>query len=480
MDLFKWIVTFLPYINLIFALILIFFERRNVSTTLAWLMIFYFVPGFGFILYLTFGQNLSREKIFRLKKHEDKVLKEYLLENEKLIKHNKSFNSDDMKYYEDLMRLNFNNGNSPLTEDNTVEIFADGKSKFDDLLMEIKNAKKFIHIGYYIIKNDDLGKKIINALVEKAKEGVEVRLLYDQLGSRNLRKRHLKPLIDAGGKYAVFFPSLLYIINFRINYRNHRKIVVIDNKIGYVGGFNIGDEYLGKNKRFGYWRDTHIKITGEAIVTLHLRFLLDWRYSSGENDVLIEKYLSSSVSKGDIGMQIVSSGPDTELEQIKYGYVKMVQDAKECILIQTPYLVLDDCIKESLKIAALSGVDVRIMIPNKPDHPFVYWASYHNAGELIRAGAKIYTYEKGFLHAKTVVVDNKICSVGTANMDIRSFRLNFEVNAFIYDKKISMELRDVFFADISDCNELTPEIYKARSNLIKFKESFSRLLSPIL
>lgn len=470
----------LPYINFLFALVLIFFERRNVSSTLAWLMIFYFVPVFGFVLYLTFGQNLSREKIFRLKKDEDKMLKEYLLENKKIIENNRSFSSQDMRYYEDLMKLHYNNGNAPLCEDNTVKIFTDGKEKFHDLLQEIKRAKKFIHIGYYIFKNDELGEEILDALAKKAAEGVEIRLLYDQLGSRSLRKKHLKKLVDAGGKYAVFFPSLLYIINFRINYRNHRKIVVIDNEVGYVGGFNVGNEYLGKDKKFGYWRDTHLKISGSAVVNLQLRFLLDWRYSSWENNVLIPKYLSYTPCTGNVGMQIVSSGPDSQWEQIKYGYIKMVQDAKESILIQTPYLVLDDSIKESLKIAALSGVDVKIMIPNMPDHPFVYWASYYNAGELLNCGAKVYTYENGFLHAKTIVVDNKVSSVGTANMDIRSFRLNFEVNAFIYNKDISTELCDVFHKDLEYCSELTLDKYKSRSLIIKIKESFSRLLSPIL
>lgn len=480
MDFIHWVIKALPYINFFFALILVFFERRNVSSTLAWLMIFYFVPVFGFVLYLTFGQNLSREKIFRLKKHEDKLLKEYLYEKQKLLKNNKSFSSDDMKYYEDLMKLHFTNGNAPLSEDNTVKIFTDGKEKFHDLLQEIKNAEKFIHIGYYIIQNDELGQSILNALVEKAKQGVEVRLLYDQLGSRSLRKRHLRPLVNAGGKYAIFFPSLLYIINYRINYRNHRKIVVIDNKVGYVGGFNVGDEYLGKDKRFGYWRDTHLKLSGESVVNLQLRFLLDWRYSSGEKEIFISKYLSYNHCNGNVGMQIVSSGPDSQWEQIKYGYIKMVQDAKESILIQTPYLVLDDSIKESLKIAALSGVDVRIMLPNKPDHPFVYWASYYNAGELIECGAKVYTYENGFLHAKTIVVDSKVASVGTANMDIRSFKLNFEVNAFIYDRNVSTELKDVFMNDLNHCNELTKDLYHSRGLVIKIKESFSRLMSPIL
>jgi cardiolipin synthase len=270
------------------------------------------------------------------------------------------------------------------------------------------------------------------------------------------------------------------MINIRVNYRNHRKIAVIDGKEAFVGGFNIGDEYLGENKRFGYWRDTHLKIVGSAANSLQQRFLLDWRYASNEKIAFDKKYFPCIYSNGNIGIQIVSSGPDSEWEQIKNGYIKMINSAKKSVYIQTPYFIPDESILEALKIASLSGVDVRIMIPSKPDHLFVYWASLSYVGELLKSGVKSYKYNKGFIHSKAIVVDGKISSVGTANMDVRSFRLNFEVNAFIYDSSVSERLTKIFEEDIKCCTEITQELYGSRSLFIKFKESISRLLSPVL
>jgi Phosphatidylserine/phosphatidylglycerophosphate/cardiolipin synthases and related enzymes len=278
----------------------------------------------------------------------------------------------------------------------------------------------------------------------------------------------------------MFFPLPTSFNNIRVNYRNHRKIAVIDGKEAFLGGLNIGDEYLGENKRFGYWRDTHLKIVGSAINSLQQRFLLDWRYASNEKIPFDKKYFPLLQFQGESGIQIVSSGPDSEWEQIKNGFVKMISSAKKSIYIQTPYFIPDESILESLKIASLSGVDVRIMIPNKPDHLFVYWASLSYIGELLKSGVKSYKYDRGFVHSKTIVVDGKISSVGTANMDVRSFKLNFEVNAFIYDSNISKRLKSIFEEDMVFCTEITHELYYSRSIIIKFKESISRLLSPVL
>ncbi|MFU0824353.1 MAG: Cardiolipin synthase [Clostridium sp.] len=348
------------------------------------------------------------------------------------------------------------------------------------LLNSIEKAQHHIHIIYYVIKNDKIGNKVINALAKKASEGVEVRLLYDAMGCRSLPRHFFNKLKNSGGKVACFFPSLLPLINIRVNYRNHRKIVVVDGREAFVGGFNIGDEYLGKNKRFGYWRDTHIKIIGSAVGSLQQRFLLDWRYASQEKITFDKDYFPQVNSDGKIGIQIVSSGPDSEWEQIKNGYLKMIQSAKKNIYIQTPYFIPDESILEALKIASLSGVDVRIMVPSKPDHPFVYWASLSYIGELLKTGVRSYTYDKGFIHSKVMTVDGNVSSVGTANMDVRSFKLNFEVNAFIYDNNVSKSLEDIFEEDIHDCTEITKNLYAKRSLYIKFKESISRLLSPVL
>ena len=324
---------------------------------------------------------------------------------------------------------------SPYRDDNDIEMYSDGKVFFEELLRSLNEAKKSINIEFYIFRSDDIGKKILNVLQDKIKSGVEVRFLYDAVGSRSLDKEYLKNLISLGGKVGEFFPSWLKIINPNMNFRNHRKIVVIDNKVGFVGGFNVGDEYLGRDKKIGYWRDTHVKIKGTAVKDLNLRFLADWRYATKEDVDLSEvlKVDYEDCKPSNIGVQIVSSGPNySDRYEIKLSYLKMIQKAVRYIYIQSPYLIIDKSIADSLKLAAVSGVDVRIMIPGKGDHPFVYWANLVYAGELLNYGVRVYHYDRNaFLHAKTVVIDDEICSVGTANMDTRSFELNFEVNAFL-------------------------------------------------
>lgn len=468
------------YLNLIFALLIIFFERKNPSATWAWLMVLILIPGVGFILYLLLGQNFSSRKMFNLKTTEDRFHKKLLIQGKQLSNDTLRFKDKNMIDYKDMVYMHLSNSQSIFTQDNNIKIYTNGYGKFSDLLSSIERAKSHIHMVYYIIKNDSLGNRVIDILTKKASEGVDVRLLYDGMGGIRLPKYFFDNLKKAGGKVACFFPSLLPLVNIRVNYRNHRKIAVIDGLEAYVGGFNIGDEYLGKNKKFGYWRDTHIRVNGSAVDSLQQRFLLDWRYASSEKITFDKKYFPFKRTVGNIGMQIVSSGPDSEWEHIKNGYLKMIQSAKKSIYIQTPYFIPDESIFEALKIASLSGVKVKIMIPSKPDHPFVYWASLSYVGDLLKSGAKGYTYKKGFIHSKTIVVDGKVCSVGTANMDVRSFKLNFEVNAFIYDSQVSSNFEKIFDYDINDSIEITKKLYDRRSIIIKFKESISRLLSPVL
>lgn len=275
-----------------------------------------------------------------------------------------------------------------------------------------------------------------------------------------------------------------------MNYRNHRKIVVIDNKVGYVGGFNIGREYISRDPKFGYWRDTHLKLTGGSVLSLQIRFALDWNYAAGENLFKDMRYFETGadlfrldqVDPGihPLGIQIIASGPDAVSRQIRDNYIRLFAKARDHIYIQTPYFVPDDAVLSALQIAARSGVDVRLMIPCKPDHPFVYWATYSYVGDLLSAGARCYTYENGFLHAKGVMTDGRVCSYGTANMDIRSFELNFEVNAVIYDEETTKELENIFIEDLKLCKEITREGYASRDLWIRVKEQCSRLLSPLL
>lgn len=470
----------ISFINIPLALAIIFLERKNVSATWAWLMVLALIPGLGFVLYLLLGQNLSKQRMFDLKAEEDRFHKDLFLQGKQLSENHMNFYDKNITNYKDMIYMHLNNSQAVFTQDNNVEVYTDGNDLFDELLNSISNAKDHIHMVYYIINNDELGNKIKNALIQKASEGVEVRFLYDEMGCRSLPRSFFNKLKDVGGEVAIFFPSIIPHVNIRMNFRNHRKIAVIDGKEAFIGGFNIGDEYLGKNKKFGYWRDTHLKITGTAIDSLQQRFLLDWRHASNKKITFDKKYFPSKPHNKGMGVQIVSSGPDSEWEQIKNGYLKMIQSAKKNIYINSPYLIPDESIKEALKIASLSGVDVKIMIPNKPDHPFVYWASLSYVGELLKAGVKCYTYNKGFLHSKLVVIDGTVASVGTANMDVRSFKLNFEVNAFLYDSNIAKKLEDIFHDDILESTEITEEYYESRSLIIKFKESISRLLSPVL
>lgn len=463
-------------INIILAGIIIFFERQNASTTWAWLMVLVLIPLLGFILYLIFNKNFSRKHMFYWADQDKVGIKTQVSEQINTIKNETyQFYNPISELYKDHIFMHLEKNGAILTENNHVDIYTDGQEKFDALFKDIHQAKDHIHIQYYIIHDDGLGTELVDALTEKAKQGVQVRVLYDHMGSRGISKNFYNGLIAAGGLVEVFFP------HFNYNYRNHRKLAIIDGSIGYIGGFNVGDEYLGLDEKFGYWRDTHLRTKGNGVHALQTRFILDWNQASKEKNFTYEaRFFPEFPQVGHVGMQVVSSGPDAEWQHIKNGYVKMIVTAKKYIYLQTPYFIPDDTLLDTLKIAALSGVDVRIMIPDKPDHMFVYWATLSNMGELLRAGAKVYIYENGFIHAKTLIADDAIASVGTANFDSRSFSLNFEVNAFIYDEQKTQELRTTFEKDIQVSKELTLEDYQKRSLIIKIKESISRLLSPIL
>lgn len=478
---YTWIFRNLIWLNIGFAILLVFFERRNPTTTWLWLMVLTFLPGIGFIFYLFLGQDLSKKKIFRVKQEEDYPFRDMAIMQENLIDKNKyKYNDPNYQDYEGLIRMHLMTSEALFSQNNKIELYFDGIEKFDALIKSLESAKHYIHLQYYIFKSDGLGKRVIDVLCEKAREGVEVKILLDGMGGRKFRRKYKKKLIENGAEIAVFFPPFVPFLSIRINYRNHRKICIIDGSQAYIGGFNIGDEYIGLSKKFGYWRDAHLKVIGPSIASLQWRFSLDWRFATGDEMGIHQSYLLEDEEEGDTGVQIVSSGPDSRWPSIKDGYLKMISNAKEKVYIQTPYFIPDDSIYEALKLAGLSDLDVRVMIPSKPDHPFVYWASLSYIGELLQAGVRFYIYEKGFLHSKVVLMDDFVSSVGTANMDIRSFKLNFEVNAFLYDDHINSQLTEKFIDDLSDCKEITIEVYRERGRLVKIKESVSRLLSPIL
>ncbi|MDJ1109482.1 cardiolipin synthase [Macrococcoides caseolyticum] len=468
--------------NIFLAFVIIFFERRQAGSTWAWLLVLFFLPIVGFILYLLFGRQINHQTIFTLNDEDRLDLERIVSAQRKAIDNgNIEVRSREIIKHSHIIRMLLHNYASFLTTDNKVEILTDGRKKFDALLNDIHNATDHIHIQYYIFKKDGIGLEILNALMKKLEEGVEVKMLYDDIGSRTLSLSRFKQFKKLGGQVESFFPSKLPLINFRMNNRNHRKIVVIDGKIGYIGGFNVGDEYLGLDKKFGYWRDTHLRVEGDAVNALQLRFMMDWNSQITRDFMSYDKkYFPDVTSKGDIGIQIVSSGPDSSAQHIKNGYLKMITSAKKSIYIQSPYFIPDTSLLDALKIAAMTGVEVNIMIPNKPDHPFVYWATYSNVGELLDVDCNIFIYENGFIHTKMLLIDDEVASVGTANMDFRSFELNFEVNAFIYDDIVAKKLRRSFEDDVHVSSQLTKEIYDQRVLLIRVKEAIARLLSPIL
>ncbi|XEO93018.1 cardiolipin synthase [Latilactobacillus sakei] len=479
------IISAIILINGLFAVITVLRQPRDIAATWAWLLVLILLPVVGFILYLFTGRGLSRKKIFQSQSQiNDGVLalvdiqRQENRRNELLPKKVLSSEATEM------VNLFLNINNAPVLKDNHVTLYTDGTEKFAALFADIKKATKSIHIEYYTIYNDQIGNELQALLIQKAQEGVAVNVLYDAWGSQGATQKWWRPLEEAGGHARTFFSSKHSITDFRLNFRDHRKIVVLDGTIGYIGGFNVGDQYLGRSAKFGNWRDTHMRITGNAVLALQVRFLMDWNASVEEAIRLTysESHfpIAAEANRGTAAMQIVSSGPDKLDEQIKLGYLKMISSAKKKLWIQTPYLVPDDSIIDALTTAAMSGVDVRIMTPNMPDHPFIYRATQYYSQLLHEAGVKIYAYQDGFLHAKTVVMDSHISTIGSANMDIRSFKLNFEANAFIYDPKLARQLEQIYLEDIKNAVLLTDEMIAQQSTWLHFKQKFSRLLSPIL
>lgn len=465
-------------VNIILIIFLIFFERKNPSTTWAWLLILIFIPIIGFIAYLLFGLNLNRQKLSNKKLIDDTTKNNYFKKlKEKNISNPSSIENQDVIF------MNYNNCNAIYTEENKATLISDGIELFEDIKEKLKQAKNYIHIEFYIFRSDTIGTDLINILCEKAQEGIGVKLLIDDMGN-GIKKKDVRRLKNAGVKYSVFFPSVLHFLNLRLNYRNHRKIIVIDGEYSYVGGFNVGDEYLGKSK-IGNWRDTHLRIEGPAINDLEERFLLDWTYSVGEeitdeHKKYMFKHKNFTNKSKMTPLQIISSGPDHRQPHIKNVYMKIINNAKKSIYIQSPYFVPDESILESLKLSALSGVDVNIMLPGKPDHFFMPWVSNQYIEELLESKVNVYFYNHGFIHAKTIVADSNISSVGTANMDIRSFSLNFETNAVLYGENIALELEQDFKNDLVHCEKISLKAFRHRSLITRFFEAIFRLISPIM
>lgn len=467
------IIQIIYLLNAITIIILVCFRKDEPVTTMAWLMLFILVPVIGGLVYLIFGVGISSYAMRRYRQKLE-MNEEYILSAQKeAIKEY----VQDGREYSDIINY-FLNCSSIYTKNNKVEIFTDAKDKYESLLKDIKEAKESINVLYFIIRNDVIGNTLVDLLLQKAREGVKVRLMYDGLGSLLTPKKMFNKLRkEENCEVAEFFPVRIFSAS-KINHRNHRKIVVVDDKIAYVGGMNIGDEYMGRSKNKNLpWRDTHLRIIGDAVRCIQEYFSLDWQFSTGK-EVKIKTDAQEECA-GDIGMQVVVSGPDSKYEEIKSGMLKMIYSAKKYVYIQTPYFVPDKAFLTAVQVAAQSGVDVRVMLPGIPDKKYVYHTTMSYMDELLGCGVKVHLYP-GFIHSKTITVDDELLTVGTTNIDIRSFKLLFEINSFMYSPEIAKEHRGIFEKDMEICHELTMEEYKKRGVIAVVKEGFFRLFSPIM
>ncbi len=464
------VIIFLLNIFLIAAVILL--EKRNPYKTIAWLLIFIVFPLGGYILYVFFGRNIRKEKILK-DIHMCSRCKKILRSSGPRDRH--GYPLLDSRIF----RLMDNSSDLPLQFNNRVKVLTNGPATFREIIKALKKASHHIHMEYYIIRDDKLGRRIREILMEKARKGVEIRILYDGIGSLKLPPEFFQPLQDAGGKVTVFLPVKFPYIDYRANYRNHRKILVVDGKTGFLGGLNIGDEYLGKSRNFKFWRDTHLKLEGDSVQSLQTIFLQDWAFSTGEHPEH-EPYFQPHDVTDQTCIQIVESGPDSNWHSILQLYLQMVFMAERKLYITTPYLIPDESLLTALKVSALSGVDVRLLVPGIPDKKIVQWASRSYYQELMEAGVRIYEYQRGFIHAKVVQVDHHIASVGTANLDIRSLHLDFEVNALIYDSGTVARLEEDFMRDLRHSIEIDSQQWEKRGLRHNLAESLARLLSPIL
>lgn len=471
-------ISILFSISALFIGFFIFLENRNPTGTITWMIVLAVFPIVGFMFYLLFGRSYRKKKRFEKKAWLDEQAFSKIEGNRQISESELNQMGDHQK---NLFRLAHRLGKSPISFSTETRVLTNGQETFKVIMEEMKKAIHHIHLEYYIVRHDEIGNEIKRILIEKAHAGVEVRFLYDAVGSWKLSSDFIDELTSAGVEMVPFSPVRFPGLNNQINFRNHRKICIVDGNIGFVGGLNIGDEYLGKDQYFGFWRDTHLLVRGEAVRSLQLIFLQDWYYMTG-TPLLTPAYLSPDLVFNEKfgGVQMLAGGPDNDWDVIKNVFFSMITSAKRSIWIESPYFIPDDDILSALRIAALSGIDVRIVVPYKPDKRLVFHASRSYFTELLEAGVNIYEYENGFLHSKIIIVDKELASIGTSNMDMRSFHLNFEVNAFLYKTKSTETLVKDFLNDLDYSKKIDLHEFEKRPISKRLLESTARLFSPLL
>ena len=469
---FSAIVSLLFLLAVVATIVVIVMDNRNPYKTLAWVLVLVFLPVVGLALYYFFGQDTRREKLIS-KKGFKRLTKYPMME----FQMQESFKASEEKQHQ-LIRF-FQRVNLALPfEGNSMKIFQDGSSMLQALLATINSAKHHIHVEFYIFEDDAVGCLVKDALIEKAREGVEIRVLYDDVGCWKVPYRFYDEMREAGIEVRGFLKVRFPRFTSKVNYRNHRKLVVVDGRIGFVGGMNLAERYL-KGVPWGIWKDIMMQVEGKAVYGLQMAFLTDW-YATDHSLITSSSYFPQMEDKGTSLMQVVTSDPVGEWKDIMQGLLIAITSAQKYVYIQSPYLLPTEPILLALKTAAAAGVDVRIMIPEKSDSRMVHWGTMSYLQELMEAGIKIYMYQKGFLHSKLIVCDDCLSSVGSTNMDFRSFEHNFEINAFMYDKTSALMLKDIFLSDQKDAKLLHLKEWRMRPWSQKVKESVIRLFAPLL
>lgn len=483
----NWLLLYeVVYISILVLVCLrIIYDTNDSSKTLAYLLLAIFVPIFGIVFYFSFGINYRKRKMYKQKVFEDESFVKKLDGN--TIKYSKETfyqGSAAVQSNKELSYMLVKDKRSALAGGNSVKILVNGEQKFPEVIKALEEAKHHIHIEYYIYEDDEIGRQIQEILIRKAREGVEVRFIYDDFGSRSIRKKLVPELIAAGVKAFAFHKIIFIAFANRMNYRNHRKIIVVDGKTGFVGGINVSDRYINsENKSKRYWRDTALRIDGLGVQHLQSLFIADWNFCADEDLEPSSVYFperSAALEFGDKVVQIAASGPDSDVPTILYSMIQVINGAKEEILISSPYFIPGESIMDALCVSALGGLKVKLLVPHDSDSVFVNAAASSYYNELLKAGVEIFLYKKGFMHAKTMIADRKIAVIGTANMDHRSFDLNFEVNAIVYDEETANQLRDIFESDLKDSTRIDAEEWENRPIYRKLFNKIARLVSPLL
>lgn len=464
----------IAYVLLVAAVVaLIVMENRNPLKSLAWITVLLLFPVVGLLLYLFFGRSLRNRRMIS-RRGRRKLLK---ADNRASDPFPTNLSAEARTLATVARSLN----GTRFHAGNTAKVFADGHSKFESLKHDLQEAKEYILLQYYIFDDDNLGREIKQILMERARSGVKVFVIYDDLGSLSVKNRFYREMEQAGVEVSPFFKLTWPHLASRANWRNHRKLCVIDGKTGYIGGMNIADRYIDGGEKFDSWRDTHLRITGPAVTTLQYSFAVDWNFI-GRELILLPPSAEPHVIDGKeaVGMQLITGGPTDRWSNLGYWFIKAIANARKRVWIQTPYFLPSEGLLNALQVAALARIDIRVMVPVRSDSKMLTFATRSFVEECLRAGIKFYFYQAGMLHSKMIIIDDDIATIGSTNFDFRSLEHNFEANMILYSPSLNRNLRNLFEEDCQKSERIVGHIWRKRPVHHKITESVLRLLSPIL